>query len=141
MNNDLIKKTESFKLLLVNRATGGQVDLMEYKELRKKLLSIPRLTNYLPSFVSTCRDPDEFWSYVKLKFSGTGSYEQRREYIRKEFDWLHSFLEMESHTPSDACITATVQSVSSVFIEETWYKALERRITDPAGVIKAARTL
>jgi hypothetical protein len=50
-------------------------------------------------------------------------------------------LESESRTPSDAAITATVQAVSSSYIQEAWHKALERRATDAEGAITAARTL
>jgi hypothetical protein len=141
MNNDLINKAESFKLMLVSRATGGSLDRIEYKELRQQLLGKPRIAKFLPGFVRDCREPEEFWSFIKSKYNGAGSYEQRREYLRNEFDPLLSFLETESYTPSDACITATVQSISSVYIQEMWHKALERRATDPEGAITAARTL
>jgi hypothetical protein len=80
----------------------------------------------------------EFWSFIKPKF---GTYAERREYLRNEFDPLLTMLESESRTPSDAAITATVQAVSSSYIQEAWHKALERRATDAEGAITAARTL
>ena len=141
MNDDLISKVESLKLMLISHATGGQADYAEYKELRLELISNTRISKALPCFVHVCRDPGEFWSFIKPKLSGPGSYEQRREYLRNEFDPLLSMLETESRTPSDAGITATVKSVSSGYIQETWHKALERRSTDPEGAITAARTL
>jgi len=50
-------------------------------------------------------------------------------------------LETESRTPSDAAVSATVQAVSSAFVQEAWQKALERRATDSEGAITASRTL
>jgi hypothetical protein len=141
MNDDLISKIESFKLMLVSHATGGSVDASQFKDLRHELMANPRVAKLLPRFVQVCRNPEEFWSFIKSKFSGTGSYGQRREYLRNEFDPLLSMLETESRTPSDAGITATVKSVNSSYIQETWHKALERRATDAEGAITAARTL
>ena len=54
---------------------------------------------------------------------------------------LLTMRETESRPPSDAAITATVQAVSSSYIQEAWQKALERRATDAEGAITAARTL
>lgn len=138
MRDDLVSKVESLKFMLVSRATGGGADTMEYKGLRQEVMSIPRVAKLLPRFVHVCRDPEEFWGFIKPKFA---TYAERREYLRNEFDPLLSMLETESRTPSDAGITATVKSVSSAYVQETWHKALERRSADPEGAITAARTL
>jgi hypothetical protein len=138
MNDDLINKVESLKLMLVSYATSGGGDSAEYKGLRQELLAIPRIANCMPRFVKACRDLGELWSFIRPKFK---TYAERREYLRNEFDPLLTMLETESRTPSDAGITATVQSVSSAYIQETWHKALERRSSDPEGAITAARTL
>jgi hypothetical protein len=138
MNDDLISKVESLKLMLVSRATGGAGDDIEYKNLRRELTALPRISKLLPRFVHICRDLSEFWSFIKPKF---GTYAERRDYLRAEFDSLLTTLETESRAPSDAGITATVQAVSSSFIQEAWHKALERRATDAEGAITAARTL
>lgn len=138
MNDELMNKIESLKIMLVSHATGGSGDSMEYKSLRHELTAIPRISKLLPRFVHVCRDLSEFWSFIKPKF---GTYAERREYLRSEFDPLLTMLETESRTPSDASITAAVKSVSSAYIQETWHKALERRATDPEGAITAARTL
>lgn len=141
MNDDLLTAAESLKIMLVSHATGGAADPAEYKRLRKELMTNPRVGKLLPRFVQNCRDPGEFWNFIKAKISGAGSYELRRAYLRNEFDPLLGMLEAESHTPSDAGITAAVQSVNSAYIQETWHKALERRSTDPEGAITAARSL
>ena len=124
--------------MLVSHATGGSGDSVKYKNLRHELTTVPRVAKLLPRFVHVCRDLSEFWSFIKPKF---GTYAERREYLRNEFDPLLTMLETESRTPSDAPITATVKCVSSAYIQETWHKALERRSTDPEGAITAARTL
>lgn len=137
MNDDLITKAESLKVMLVSHATGGSSNTIEYKGLRQELMNIPRLAKLLPRFVHTCRDPAEFWSFIKPKF---GTHTERREYLRNEFDPLLSMLESESRTPSDAVITATVKALSSAYIQEVWQKALKRRSTDIEGALTAART-
>jgi hypothetical protein len=43
MNDDLINKVESLKLMLMSHATGGRADATEYKDLRYELMSIPRI--------------------------------------------------------------------------------------------------
>src|SRR5947199_304386 len=138
MHEDLINKVESLKILLVSYATGGGGDDIEYKSLRRELNATPRIAKLLPRLVQLCRDLSEFWSFIKPKF---GTYAERREYLRKEFDPLLTMLETESRTPSDAAITAAVHAVSSSYIQEAWQKALERRATDAEGAITAARTL
>lgn len=124
--------------MLVSHATGGSGDSIEYKSLRRELMAIPGIAKLLPRVIHVCRDLSEFWSFIKPKFS---TYAERREYLRNEFDPLLTKLEAESRTPSDASITATVESVSSTYIQEVWHKALERRTADPEGAITAARTL
>jgi hypothetical protein len=138
MNQDLLVKVETFKNMLVAQATGGACDASEYKDLRSELISNSRVAQKLPRFVQTCRTPSEFWGFIKPKF---GTYHERREYIREEFDPLLAILESEARSPSDASISATVKAVSSAYIQESWQKALERRATDPEGAITAARTL
>ena len=138
MDEDFFNKVETLKVILVASATGGIGRVTEYQDLRRFLISSPRVAQKLPRFVHVCRDLSEFWGFIKPKFS---TYAERREYLRSEFDPLLTMLETESHTPSDATITATVQAVSSAYVQEAWAKALERRATDPEGAITAARTL
>jgi len=138
MNEDLILKVESLKNMLVSQATGGACDAAEYKDLRLELVSHPRISQKLPRFVHTCRNPGEFWGFIKPQFA---HYHERREFIRQEFDPLLSMLESESRSPSDGNVSAAVQRVSSDYVSEAWHKALDRRATDPEGAITAARTL
>lgn len=138
MNNDLMNKVESLKIMLVSRATGGAVHDNEYVDLRRELISSPRIAKLLPQVVRVCRNLSEFWSFIKPKFA---KYAEREDYLRQQFDPLLTMLEAESRTPSDAGITAAVEAISSTYVQEAWHKALERRATDEEGAITAARTL
>ena len=138
MNDDLLNKVESLKVMLVSRATGGVGNDGEYRSLRRELISLPRITQKLPRCVQVCRNLSEFWSFIQPKFN---SYAGRRDFLRDEFDPLLAALEAESRTPSDVGISATVEAVSSTYIQETWRKALDRRATDAEGAITTARTL
>jgi len=124
--------------MLVSHATGGNGDDLEYKNLRRELITSPRIAKLLPRFVHTCRNLSEFWSFIQPKFA---TYAQRRGYLQQEFDPLLTTLETDSRTPSDASISATVQTLDSTYIQEIWQKALERRAADPEGAITTARTL
>lgn len=137
MNNDLINKVESLKIMLVSRATGGEGNDAQYKNLRREMIAMPRIAKLLPQSVHVCRDLSEFWGFIKPKFD---KYVDRREYLRTEFDPLLKLLESESRSPSDTAISATI-AVSSIYIQEAWQKALERRAVDAEGAITAARTL
>ena len=85
MNDDLVNKVESLKIILVSRATGGPGDDIEYKNLRREFTTSSRIGKMLPRFVHVCRDLSQFWSLIKPK---SGTYADRREYLRNEFDPL-----------------------------------------------------
>ena len=124
--------------MLVSHATGQHADDQEYKVFRRELRQNPRLSKKLPRMVHVCRDLSEFWSFIKPKF---GTYAERREYIRSEFDAILTMLESEAVTPSDSSISEALRYVDSDYVQESWQKALERRASDPQGAITAARTL
>lgn len=138
MNNDLINKVESLKIMLVSRATGGDGDDVQYKILRRELIGLPRIKQQLPQVVHVCRDLAEFWNFIKPKFA---TYAERREYLRREFETLLHMLEADSRSPGDSAISATIQAAGLGYVQEAWHKALERRAADPEGAITAARTL
>ena len=122
----------------MSRATGGTAGIVEYQRGRNALLSLPRLKDKLPRFVQTCRDPDQFWSYIQPKFS---TYDKRRKYIWEQFRPLIEMLENERNSPGDHSVTAKIAVVDSHHVQEAWAKALDRRTSDPEGAITAARTL
>jgi len=138
MNDDLLNEVESLKLMLVSYATGGHPDNAEYTPLRRSLQNKPRVWKQLPRCVHVCRDLSEFWSFIKGKF---GTYAERRDYLRAEFDPVLTTLESESRTPSDPSISEAIRKVDAEYIFDAWQKALERRATDAEGAITAARSL
>jgi hypothetical protein len=140
MNNDLINKVESLKVILVSRATGGggDGDDVQYKMLRRELIESPSIKKLLPQAVLVCRNLAEFWSFIKPKFA---KYSERTEYLRCEFEALLHKLEADARSPSDSGISATIQAAGLGYVQEAWDKALERRANDAEGAITAARTL
>jgi hypothetical protein len=134
-----LEKAEMLKNIVTNCAVGGsRDDSQDYAAIRMTFLRDSKISEKLPRFIKTCRNLPEIWSFIKPKFA---HYHERREYIREEFDPLLAMLETEARSPSDVSISETVQNVSSVYVQEVWKKALERRATDSEGAITAARTL
>jgi len=141
MNENLpvLERAEMLKNMVTSCAVGGsRDDSRDYAVIRMRFMREPEIAEKMPRFIKTCRNLHEVWDFIKPKFT---HYHERREFIRGEFDPLLAMLEAESRTPSDASVSATVVRISSVYIQETWQKALERRTSDPEGAITAARTL
>lgn len=125
--------------MLISKATGSKADDKEYKKLRELLLQNQKIKGKLPRFVLTCRSLDEFWGHIK-EISDT--YEERRKYLREQFNELLIMLENVGSNPSDELITkALTGKVNTQYIQEAWTKALERREADPEGAITMSRTL
>ena len=135
---ELLAKVESMKSILVSHATGTLCDDEEYKALRKELLSYPRLKAKLPIFLQSCRNLNEFWSFIKPMFD---HYHERRDYLREQFDPVLTMLESEANGPGDEAVSAMLTVVDSAHVQDAWKKALERRDSDPEGAITSARTL
>ena len=127
--------------LAISRATGGDVPKRDYQRVRTTLLADESISALVPTFVRTCRDPDVFWSFIKAKYSGDGSYEARRRFLREQFDPLLNALERFDASPVDDLGRASAELLGSASVTSTWTKALERRHRDPDGAITAARTL
>ena len=124
-----LEKAEMLKNVVTNCAVGGEREnSRDYAVIRLLFLGDQKLSEKLPRFIKTCRNLPEIWSFIKPKFA---HYHERREFIREEFDQLLAMLETEARSPSDVSISETVQKMSSVYIQEVWKKALERRATDP----------
>lgn len=127
--------------LMLAHATGGEASDADYKKARHRLLSDPESADLVPSFVRTCRDPAAFWALIKTEFSGTGSYEARRKFLRAQFEPLLSAVEHFSESPVDPLVEEAAQTLSSASVTAAWQKASRRRARDPEGAITAARTL
>ena len=124
---------EYFQNCLLSHATGGNCDEEIYKIVRLKLIRNENIASSLPKFIKTCRDKNQFWSFIKTKFE---KYQERREYIWNEFSELLNFLELNQVSPIDKII---IFDESHIHVQ--WQKALERKISDPEGAITIARTL
>jgi hypothetical protein len=124
--------------MLISQATGESANAEQYKQLRLELLASPRLKAMLPTFIRSCRDLGAFWSFIKSKFA---HYEERRQFLRSEFDPTLAALESEILAPSQARVSQALAKLDSEHAGEAWQKALDRTKTDPQGAITAARSL
>lgn len=139
-SKELFAKVKVEELLrgLISAAAGGVFDNSEYHRLRGDLLAVPGLKSKLPTFLRMCRDTDSFWSFIKRKFV---HYEERRRYLRGEFEPALDFLEAETDFPNNDGVAAAIAKLDSEHVASAWQKALDRRVNDPDGAITAARTL
>ena len=97
---DWSELVEILQNMMTSRAIGGSVSDREYKEIREHLLLNKELAQKLPRFVRTCRDPSQFWGYIK-QFD---SYAARREHIWNEFRPAFEFLESQARSPADEAV-------------------------------------
>lgn len=132
------EKVTCLKNTAMARATGGRWQVGLYERLRQELLGKPHLSERLPSWLRTCRTPDDFWQLIKVKF---GTYAERRQFLTHEFDPVLTFLENGEYGPAAESVSDTLERLDAGHIQELWKKALDRRIEDPEGAITAARTL
>jgi abortive infection Abi-like protein len=127
--------------LMLAHATGGEAPDAAYKRCRKVLLDDPSISDKLPRFVRTCRDPAAFWGYIKAQASGTASYDARRQILREAFEPLMSHLERAHGSPIDAEVEGATIALNAESVVAAWTKAMSRRTSDPDGAITAARSL
>ena len=137
-SKELFAKVEDLLSGLMRHATGGQFENSDYQRLRGDLLAVSGLKSKLPAFLRTCRDTEAFWSFIKPKFA---HWDERRQYLRSEFEPALGFLEAEVHNPSADGITEAIAKLDSEHVANAWQKALNRGSDDPEGAITAARTL
>ena len=130
---DDIQLVKHFQTILIGCATGVFIDDEIYSLTRTKILSNKSIAQLLPDWVSTHRTKDQFWAFIKVKYS---SYKERREYIWSEFAKIFEFLEKTTNSPLEEII-----SFDEPHIHLQWEKALKRKQSDPEGAITLARTL
>lgn len=132
-NLDEFQLVEYFQDSLVERATGGYFDNQLYIIVRDRLVSIKALEKLLPDWILTKRTVDQFWTFIKGRFS---TYQERREFLWNEFAPLLRYLETKSISPLEVSVV-----FDEAHIHSQWQKALERKQLEPEGAITAARTL
>ena len=140
MQNDLFNQAMNLRMLLTRLATGEDKteDGEEYTTLRREFTANSFTKALLPEFVISCRILNDFWPYIKSRF---GTYAERREYIREEFEPLLAYLEGDRLYLRDNLINQSVERFDCDTVYHMWGKALNRREADPDGAITAARSL
>jgi Abortive infection C-terminus len=141
-----LERAKKLQIVLITRATSstkeydenGYEDYGFYTELRKHFIDRHLYKNLLPSFIHSNRSLEEFWQFIKGKFS---TYAERRSYIYNEFHSLFDHLEAKDFKPLDENTSATLKSFDEESVHTVWQKALERRNNDPEGAITTSRTL
>jgi len=81
---------------LLARATNGDFDSKNYKDIRQKFLSDNSIKKFLPHYIIKCRDLEQFWQFIKVEYSGEGCYTARQNYIYETFQDLLNYLETEN---------------------------------------------
>lgn len=89
MELSILEKVRRLQIILTAYSTGEGADPREYESIRAELVESPIATK-LPSVVRSYRTLREFWSFIKPKFK---KWEERRAYIREQFNPLLSELE------------------------------------------------
>jgi len=95
LDNNL-QLAEYIQSSLLARATNGDFDSRNYKDIRQKFLLDESIKRFLPSYIIKCRDLDQFWQFIKAEYSGDGCYTKRKNYIYETFQDLLDYLETEN---------------------------------------------
>ena len=131
-------KIETLQNMLIDIATGGSGDEIEYKKLRVDLLSNSEIKELLPDFLLTNRTTAQFWQFIKFKYS---TYAERRHFLWTEFSKSLNYAELKQKGIIDENTTKTIEKFNQEYINSEWLKALERKAEDSEGAITTARTL
>lgn len=124
--------------ILIARATGEIPSPSDYQLLRQLLLEKASVKQLMPRFVRTNRDLNQFWQFIKYEFK---TYQERRDFIYREFQPLLDSLESKNVAPADTSISDALKTFDENGVHAAWEKALGRRANDPEGAITAARSL
>ena len=136
---NLLDRVISLRSAVIARSTGGSIsDDFSYEETRRYFLTIPHIKNKLPNYILKYDSLDYFWQFIKHEYS---TYAERRNFIWESFSPLIAFLEAQNNNPSDESITSAIEKFDATSVQNTWQKALDRRITDPEAAITSARAL
>jgi len=138
MKSELYYQVEYLQNAFIAQATNDNFETANYSNIRELLITNSKIKKNLPDFVFECRDLQQFWYFIKRKFS---TYQERREFIWGSFEKILSLLEQEVSNPLDNVVSITISENTDVYIKEQWDKALVRRATDPEGAITTARAL
>jgi hypothetical protein len=120
---------------LIAQATGNVFDGGDaaYRELRYLFASRADTKDKLPDFVRRCSDLSQFWGFIKYERE---TYRERRDLIWSAFRPLIEYLEAHDRAPGVIPITAALEEFDPDHVHAAWQKALDRRVSDPAYLIK-----
>lgn len=93
MGEDLSLKLEHFRMDLTSFATGkdsGDLNDKLYSEIRKMILSNKQLESIVPEYIKKCRNLNDFWQFIKVKYS---TYQDRRVYLAETFSPIIDYFE------------------------------------------------
>lgn len=134
-----LEQIELLQSICVGRATGSREDYdQQYKRIRHIVASEPSLNRLAPSFIKSCLDTTQFWSFISGKF---GTYRERRQFIYAEFVPLLNRLRGASSALVEESVTDRLMEFSVEGVGVVWRIALDRLQSDPEGAITLARTL
>jgi hypothetical protein len=136
--SELQISVEAFQNLLVEVATANNRDNVTYIKLRKEVTDKEEIKSLLPDFVFTARTVEQFWQFIKRKFS---TYEDRKVFIWGEFSAVLLYLETAQNDLVNESVSSTLVKFNQDYINSEWKKAMERKSTDPEAAITTARTL
>ncbi len=119
-----------------NSSVGGTPE--DFTRLREYFLRNPATKPLMPSWIRMSRSSSEFWQFIQPQFS---TYAARRHFIREEMNPLLEHCESYKTFPAQESISEVLQKFDEDGINAAWQKALERKVSDPAGAITLSRTI
>lgn len=135
---DDFQRAEALINLLIDRATGGPDSEQAYFELRMYFLENPEFSPLLPQWIGSQRSLNQFWSYIKNKFS---TYKERRDFLWQEFEPLLKSLETGKVCPAEDDIDQGITVFNSDEVSRSWSRMTQRLAFDPEGAITSSRQL
>lgn len=92
-DKEFIDVIERFKNGLISRGTGGNFEDADYKSDRDIILKNPRVKDVIPSYVRSCRTPNEFWNFIQPKYA---RYADRRKFISDSMNEVLALIEAKT---------------------------------------------
>lgn len=141
MDNDqeLLKKVEALKYILVGVATGTNYNEKniekEYRELRNQLLR-SNISYKMPSFVRDYGELSVFWAYIKEK---DVTYAGRRKILSEEFSQIIN--ELEFANPSSVFGDSLKEAFSSEYISQQIFIMISKQSENPTETIGKSKEL
>lgn len=138
-NQELLKKVEALKYILVGVATGTKYNEnnieKEYRDLRNQLLR-SSIASKIPSFVCDYSELSVFWAYIKEK---EGTYAGRRKILAEEFSKIIN--ELEFSTPSSIFSENLKEAFSSEYISQQISIMISKQSENPTETIGKSKEL